>query len=120
MIAEDFGPVYTRPVSTRGQETREGAASAVRHRHYDWRLSEQRKSLNPLALRQSYVFCGTRSLSTPHSPSLRTVPPSRRAEHGIVDRPRTGNTTRAFPVGYFAATVARPAAARVANGRVPG
>ena len=28
MIAEDFGPVYTR-----GQETREGAASAVRHRH---------------------------------------------------------------------------------------
>ena len=28
MIAEDFGPVYTR-----GQKTREGAASAVRHRH---------------------------------------------------------------------------------------
>ena len=28
MIAEDFGPV-----STRGQKTREGAASAVRHRH---------------------------------------------------------------------------------------
>ena len=28
MIAEDFGPVYTR-----AQKTREGAASAVRHRH---------------------------------------------------------------------------------------
>ena len=28
MIAEDFGPVCTR-----GQKTREGAASAVRHRH---------------------------------------------------------------------------------------
>ena len=28
MIAEDFGPVYPR-----GQKTREGAASAVRHRH---------------------------------------------------------------------------------------
>ena len=28
MIAEDFGSVYTR-----GQKTREGAASAVRHRH---------------------------------------------------------------------------------------
>ncbi len=27
MIAEDFGPVYTR-----AQKTREGAASAVRHR----------------------------------------------------------------------------------------
>ena len=24
MIAEDFGPVYTRPVRTRGQKTREG------------------------------------------------------------------------------------------------
>ena len=55
MIAEDFGPVYTRararardrkhsglrlrehvrarPVCTRGQKTREGAASAVRYRH---------------------------------------------------------------------------------------
>ena len=33
MIAEDFGPVCTRPVYTRGQKTREGAASAVRHRH---------------------------------------------------------------------------------------
>ena len=28
MIAEDFGPVCTR-----GQKNREGAASAVRHRH---------------------------------------------------------------------------------------
>ena len=28
MIAEDFGPVRTR-----GQQTREGAARAVRHRH---------------------------------------------------------------------------------------
>ena len=45
MIAEDFGPVYTRAVYTRGQKTRQktreslprearaGAASAVRHRH---------------------------------------------------------------------------------------
>ena len=56
MIAEDFGPVVhnghvrvlatesiaglrlrehvrARPVCTRGQKTREGAASAVRHRH---------------------------------------------------------------------------------------
>ena len=34
MIAEDFGPVYTR-----GQKTREGAASAVRHRHVSVRSS---------------------------------------------------------------------------------
>ena len=34
MIAEDFGPVYTR-----GQKTREGAANAVRHRHVSVRFS---------------------------------------------------------------------------------
>ncbi len=36
MIAEDFGPVYTRPVCTRGQKTREGTASAVCNRHDHW------------------------------------------------------------------------------------
>ena len=36
MIAEDFGPVYTRGQKTREslpREARAGAASAVRHRH---------------------------------------------------------------------------------------